>query len=298
MKKITFSELVAREPRLSSLYGNVGLEPYSLIVYKEAVKDDDKVRSAKRVAGITGEKIYNLDKGWSAISRLFEDYPSESIIIPEKYRFDDVLTDWEVTSLEKIEFEMGVNVYKETITLKCWNSIHTHTEYLINVRSVELPKINEVEISDSPRIYVVTGKDGKFYKLPMLQYPDIMSNFVKWLKKKKKIKFSVDAIWNKSANFEKLEKDPMLYWKWCSNGYLIKNLKNDKDIILYNAELKTESFKRFKQHIIKEASIFYDTTNYYAYLIQEDLPLIDVDITQDDINEFVGEQNGPIKITK
>ncbi|WQJ53697.1 MAG: hypothetical protein [Wendovervirus sonii] len=297
MKKLTFLELAKREKTLTSLHGNCGLDPYSLIVNKEAVEDDERKQAVIEMSKITNEPtLYFIDKGNAALDRLFDDYPSEEISFSSEYNihtgFDFCIRE----KVEKIEFEEDVNIYKETYTMRM-NSVFERHWYYINVRRVVLPSVSKITESSENRLYIVSGKDGNIYKFPTLKYPAKFADFVKWLKKKRRIKFAAEYIWNKSISHEKILADPMLYWSWSTNGYLIQNLKTEKDIDEYNRQLKSIPYKSVMKAVKEKASLEFNDF-YKAALVSDDLPLINVNITQKDIDEYIDDKNSGLKIER
>ena len=180
----------------------------------------------------------------------------------------------------------------------------------MNVRRIILPPKKEVKISAKPRLFILqryeTYKDGQkkpdtfsLYKLPSLRYPGSIKDLLKWLKKKKKIKSGGEyRIWNTCQDV--YEKDGPLDISIASfyGYYPQRNLKTENDIEGYIEFLKTdwkETIRTFNEKI--RGDVFWKSRikEINPEVVNSFNP-IEINITQEDVNEFVKEYNSRFKI--
>ena len=284
MKEYTFKELTTK---LDSIHGNKGLDQYSLIVNKEAITDKTAEGFIQSLEKLTGENLFQVDKGDSAL-----------------YKFEKgvVETDEEsVGKFKRVRFEGGVNIY--------FGKQEGDGIYM-NVRRIVLPPMKEVKISAKPRLFILqryeTYKDGSrkpdtfsLYKLPSLRYPGSIKDLLKWLKKKKKIKSGGEyRIWNTCQDV--YEKDGTLEISIaCSYGYYPqRNLKTENDIEGYIEFLKAdwkETIRTYNEKIRGDWFCFSRIKEINPEVVNSFNP-VEINITQEDVNEFLKEYNSRFKI--
>lgn len=227
------------------------------------------IDSIKVVEKYTGETVYDLIKGEFPLMKFLQDNLDKSTLITSNID----LTYYKNLELRKLSFE-DFNVYFFTYVSGVSGNIRVGSVYM-NVKRVDLPPKNEIKPAKDSRLYIFRGKeDDKIYKLPFLNYPSNISDFVKWLKKNKKISVTPKEFWNKKDNISN-------WGEWMKEHYIPKfNLKTQDDIANYIEYLENDYFPK------------YQPKNKVVLLKNP----IEINITQDDIIKFINETNNRYKI--
>lgn len=293
MKEFTIREFVdSLTSKLDSIHGNKGLDGYSLVVCKEAVEDKYEVSKIKAIETKVGESIFSIDKGEGPLIDFFS---------------SDLVKDEDVEDLGnglwRIRFQDGINFYS--------TSRWYYGDTYMNVRRIVLPPRKKVE-PGKERLYILRG--DKCYKLPFLKYPSSIKDLMKWLKKKKKTSFDLSSVtlwnYNQSIREQKYKyesdwkegKDPKLMVPdiWNFSYQPVRNIKTEADIIAYNEWINTE-YKAF----IKDELNPYVIKSGWSDRMKKDpsrvIPLtglIEIRITQTDIDQFCNEYNNRYKVER
>jgi hypothetical protein len=263
MKIFSFKEFVEKtEGKLDSIHGNRGLDDYSLIVCHEAVEDKAIVETIKELSEAFKEDVYYVDKGGTDLYKFIESIPVEDLGKTKGGTY-------------YIQFEQDVRVYNSLFGI------------FMNVVQVILPPKSTV-VPKVKRLYILREKCGArlFYKLPFLEYPSSIKDFLKWAKKKKKFKFKVSdfEIWNKNETLD----------DWNLPYYPVKNLKTEEDIVSYNSWI-TSDYKEFVKDKLKERSLWRSAAPEKIAKIPD--PIL-INVTQDDIKDFCDDYNNRFKIRR
>ena len=201
------------------------------------VSDDARTEEIRqRLEKATGKAVYVIDKGSSFVDEFFdsisESNPTEVIDIDDEF--------------EEIKFT-DFSLYHV--------KGYTYSPVFMDAREIILPPKSTVE-RGIKRLYIVK-LDGNLYKLPELEYPKIIVQFLKWAKKKKKLAInSIDEIWNYEKKIvffkagDSLGRDGAIDWyetgdgywgnQFFCNGYPVKNLKTEDDLVNYNDWLQSD----------------------------------------------------------
>ena len=197
-------------------------------------RDDEKTESIRQeLEKLTGKTICVIDKGGSFVEDFFNNIksekPTELIDLGDFYELK--FPDFSLYYLYKAGYY--------------WNTT------FMDAREIILPPKSTSERGQK-RLYIARI-NRKLYKLPELEYPKTMVQFLKWAKKKKKITFDHVDLWNYEKKLvffktgDSLGRDGAVDWDeveggWGSNpffceGYPIRNLKTEDDLIQYNTWL-------------------------------------------------------------
>lgn len=224
-------------------------------------RDDLKadVKDLERLEKKVGEKLWAIDKGYGFVYDFVKNHWEER---------DDI--DWET---DRWNFERDVKIYKMLDGL------------YMNVKRVVLPPPTQMTESVK-RIYILKDESG-FYKLPLLSYPNrSLRLFLTWLKRKKKIKLGKELeIWNKNIKLDEFD----------FSFYPMKNIKSEEDLKAYNVWIVSE-FREWIKNVYnpfwKVDSVIKDPER------TKEINPSEIEITQEDISEFVRGYNGKFKIER
>ena len=238
-------------------------------VYREGSEfyslSSNTIKLIEELEEITGQTLYLIDKGFSYLQKYIKDLDNSRYSKIETT--SDRLKNYELCVLEFIDF----NIY----FLRMKEFHYYISMILMNAKSVILPLKSDMKLS-SERIFVVRGNDNYLYKFPRLSYPKAVKGLFEWLKKTKKINIKVIEIWDKNEDCGK--------WFESEKRYRIpkRNLVDDDSIKDYIDFLENEYLPK------------YQSKNKVVLLKS----LIDINITQQDISEFVNLQNNRYKVNR
>lgn len=274
-----------------------------------ATSDDEETEKIRQeLENITSKTIYVIDKGGGFVDEFFNDVkltnPSEIIDLENFYelRFSD-------------------------FSLYCQKRHHYWHRTFMDAREIILPPKSTVK-KGAKRLYIVKI-DGKIYKLPELEYPKIVVQFLKWAKKKKKLAFnSIDNLWNydkkivyfdvddrlgRGGAIDWYETDGIYYGNsFFCDEYPIKNLKTEDDLKGYNVWLQSD----YKSLIEASNKIYNDCwesdkktpggQKYRDFFWSDNIKTVPGDlkpteitvITQGDIDQFIAETNNRYQVRR
>lgn len=264
---------------------------------------EDSITEAvrKKLESITGKSIYVIDKGNSFVGDFIDDleYSNPTEVI-------------DLGDFKEVKFK-DFSLYRETSGSGGW-----YPQAFMDAKEIILPPKSTVE-KGQKRLYILYVGD-KYFKLPELEYPKIIAQFIKWAKKKKKLTFAkADDIWNHSNNIVLADKDsyPIVrpedptdtdridwYRTGLScDGYPARNIKTEDDLVAYNNWLLGDYKKLVEKSNAAYKKVFKNDS--WRWKREMNIPIpgkLDptpiTTITQDDIDQFISEVNNRYKVSR
>ncbi len=285
-----------RSPSLDKLHGQ--RKAIELIYSGDKVDYayDDEVGEGlrQRLEKITGKSICIIDKGGSFVSDFFSTVDKKELIDLEGEFYEIKFKDF--------------SLYLERKFTGGW--INT----FMDAREIILPPKSTVE-RGIKRLYILRS-DSEFYALPELEYPKAIAQFLKWAKKKKKLGIEVDDIWNHSSKivWEGENEEKRIDWIWTETieGYLVKNIKTEDDLVAYNLWLQSDYKKMVEESNAGYKSWMKNSGRFtkgdynsqfwkrrYARSIPNQLiPIQITGISQADVDQYIEETNNRYKVSR
>ena len=280
--------------KLDSIHGNRGNVPEDQMWVNQA--DLTELGEIEKMAG---EKLWEVDKGESALSRFFETRLKDGKELERKETEFGYYKIYQF-KIEDVNFYLKVN----HTDINPQYIISPGTDYLeqyfvfMNARRILLPPKKKLEVVKTKRLYIISGPDNKFWKLPTLYYPTSIKDFLKWMKSEKILKLPKDAeLWNRE---DKNKLIPGILWS--VSYHPMRNLKSEDDLTKYNVWVETE-YREVIQKEYNEKITEEDIRNGWpgdkadpklATRIQP----IEVNITQETITRFLSEWNERFKVER
>lgn len=282
----------------------------------------DKLHGQKKALDLTysGDKVYSVseDSTTEAVRKKLESITGKSIYVIDKGSsfVGDFIDDLEYSNPTEV---IDLGDFKE-VKFKDFSLYHEKSGWwrqtFMDAKEIILPPKSIVE-KGQKRLYILYVGD-KYLKLPELEYPKIIVQFIKWAKKKKKLTFAkADDIWNHSNNVVLVDKNsyPILHPEdqdtdridWyrtglSCDGYPARNIKTEDDLVAYNNWLLGDYKKLVEKSNAAYKKAFKGNSGWKWEMnvpIPGKLDPTEITtITQDDVDQFISEVNNRYKVSR